>query len=138
MASQTLPLILHEDAFYAYFKPYRHPESQHSIWGGHGLENFGKDFELVRRLNPHCVWTVVDGEHGEQWITPGIHYVNRICYLVTEVPHAGLGVEFRCPRRMSTLTPLGLKRQVNKLQRLQGIESQQGTPHCVALAMLEA
>jgi hypothetical protein len=124
MANQTIPLILHEDAFYAHFKPYRHPECQHSIWGGHGIESYGKDFEIVRRLNPDYVWTVVDGEHGEQWITPGIHYVNRICYLVTEVPHAELGVEFRCPRRMSTLTPLGLKRQVNKLKRLQGLVSQ--------------
>ena len=122
-----MPLTLHEDAFYAYFKPYRHPEAQHSIWGGYGLENYGKDFEFVRRLSPDFVWTVVDGENDEQWITPGIHYVNRICYLVTEVPHAGLDVEFRCSRRMSTLTPLGLKRQLNKLRKVLALEDQLGT-----------
>ena len=122
-----MPLTLHEDAFYAYFKPYRHPEAQHSIWGGYGLENYGKDFEVVRRLSPDFVWTVVDGENDEQWITPGIHYVNRICYLVSEVPHAGLDVEFRCSRRMSTLTPLGLKRQLNKLRKVLALEDQLGT-----------
>ena len=122
-----MPLTLHEDAFYAYFKPYRHPEAQHSIWGGYGLENYGKDFEVVRRLSPDFVWTVVDGENDEQWITPGIHYVNRICYLVTEVPHAGPDVEFRCSRRMSTLTPLGLKRQLNKLRKVLALGDQLGT-----------
>ena len=121
-------LILHEDDFYAYFKPYRHPKAQHSILGGHGLEGCGKDFELVRRMNPDYVWTVVDGENDDQWITPGIHYVNRICHLVTEVPHAGLDVEFRCPRRMSTLTPLCLKRQVNKLRRIHGLGAVMGIP----------
>ena len=110
-------LVLHEDAFYAYFKPYRHPEAQHAVWGGHGLETHSKDFELVRRLDEDYVWTVIDGENGEQWITPGIRHVNRVCYLVTEAPHAGLDVDFRCPRRMNTLTPLGLMRQLNKLRR---------------------
>jgi len=34
-----------------------------------------------------------------QWITSGIHYVNRICYLVTERAHNGLVVDFRVPHR---------------------------------------
>jgi len=33
------------------------------------------------------MWTVVNGDDSDQWILPGIHTVNRICYLVTEVPH---------------------------------------------------
>ena len=28
------PVVLHEDAFYEYFKPYRHPDACHDIWGG--------------------------------------------------------------------------------------------------------
>ena len=31
--------------------------------------------------------TVVDADDGDQWILTGIHTVNRICYLITEVPH---------------------------------------------------
>lgn len=117
MTTPSEVLLLHEDAFYAFFKPYRHPEAQHDVWGGHGLETFGKDFDLVRRLDRNYIWTVVDGENGDQWITPGICYVNRVCYLVTEVPHAGLEVDFRCPCRLKALTPLGLKRQLTKLRR---------------------
>lgn len=112
------PLILHEDAFYDFFVPYRHPKSLHDIWGGHGLETFGTDLELVRSLDENHLWTVVEsGCDDDLWITPGFHYVNRICYLVTERPHNGLIVDFRVPHKLSSLTPLGLKRQTRKLER---------------------
>jgi hypothetical protein len=113
------PCVLHEDTFYEYFKPLRHAESQHNIWGGHGLETFGKDLETIRGHDPAYVWTVVDGDSGfDQWIIPGAHYVNRICYLVTELPHDLIPVEFRVQRGPRSLTPLGLKRQMSKLDRL--------------------
>lgn len=109
-------LTLHEDTFYEYFKPYRHPNAQHDIWGGHVLETFSPDLELVHSLDPLFVWTVVDCEH-DQWIIPGIHYVNRVCYLVTKTPHNDIAIEFRVPWRLSTLTPLGLSRQLTRINR---------------------
>lgn len=112
------PLVLHEDAFYEYFRPYRHPEAAHKIWGGLGLETFGSDRELAYQLDASHVWTVVDGDgNGDMWITPGLRFVNRHCYLVTERPHNDLDIEFRCPRYASTLTPLGLKRQLSQIQK---------------------
>ena len=111
--------VLHEDTFYEYFKPFRHTEAQHDIWGGHGLEPFGKDFDTVRRHDPAFVWTVIDGDSGtDQWITAGIHYVNRVCYLVTEIPHDSISVEFRVRSGPHSLKPLGLKHQMLKLQRV--------------------
>jgi len=113
-------IVLHEDAFYEYFVPYRHPKSGYDIWGGYGLETFGEDSELVRSLNPNFMWTVVDGDLGrDQWILPGVHYVNRVCYLVTEKPHNWINVDFRVDHRLRSLTPIGLKRQMRKLERLQ-------------------
>jgi len=41
--------VFEEDTFYEDFKPIRHADAQHDIWGGHGLETFGKDFDTVRR-----------------------------------------------------------------------------------------
>lgn len=112
-------VVLHEDAFYEYFKPYRHPAACHNVWGGLGLETFGKDLDTVRKLDGFYVWTVMDGDSGnDQWISPGIHFVNRICYLVTEKSHRGLDVEFRIPSRLNSLTPIGLKRQLNRIAHL--------------------
>jgi hypothetical protein len=117
MTDAITPLILHEDTFYEFFVPYRHPKAAHDIWGGHGLETYGDDLELVRSLDQNHVWTVVEsGCDDDFWITPGFHYVNRICYLVTEKAHNGLVVDFRAPRKMRSLTPLGLKRQLTKIK----------------------
>lgn len=33
-----------------------------------------------------CIWTVIDGDEGETAIVSGRHFVNRIGYIVTEVP----------------------------------------------------
>ena len=115
----TIPAVLHEDAFYEYFKPYRHPDACHDIWGGLGLETFGKDLDTVRKLDVSYLWTVVEGgSNNDQWITPGYHFVNRICYLVTEKSHQGIDVDFRVPSRLNSLTPIGLTRQMNKISRL--------------------
>ena len=110
--------VLHEDAFYEYFKPIRHPDAHYDIWGGHGLETFGEDLKIVRRLDPAFLWTVVEGDSGDEWITTGFHFVNRVCYLVTERPHQFISVEFRIRNVCHSLTPLGLKRQILKLDRL--------------------
>ena len=112
-------IVFHEDVFYEHFKPFLHPKAQHKIWGGHGLETFGKDLEIVRSHDPACVWTVVDGASGDdQWIIPGLHFVNRLCYLTTAIPHNGFDVEFKISRRLHTLTALGLKREISKLLKL--------------------
>ena len=128
MESPIETLVLHEDTFYEYFKPYRHPETQYKVWGGIGLETFGKDYETVRGIDPDFLWTVIEGDSDDLWITPGFRFVNRICYLVTENPHKGLDVEFRCPHRMTTLTELGLKRQINKLRRAQQLIPDPASP----------
>ena len=95
MAHISTPLVLHEDTFYEYFKPIRHPDAQYDIWGGYGLETFGKDLEVVRCHDQSFLWTVVDDGSGNEWIATGFHYVNRICYLITEKPHNWISAEFR-------------------------------------------
>ena len=111
--------VFHEDTFYEYFQPYRHAGSENDIWGGHGLETYGNDFNIVMHHDPDFLWTIVEGDAANsEWIIPGFHYVNRICYLVTTKPHNDSPIEFRILRRHSFLTRLGLKRQMLKLERL--------------------
>ena len=111
-------VTFHEDAFYDYFKPVRHPEALYNIWGGHGLETFGNDWKVVRCHDSEYVWTVVDGGYSpDQWIHPGVHYINRVCYIITEIPHNWIDIEFRIHGRPSSLTELGLKRQITRLRK---------------------
>ena len=107
----------HEDVFYEYFRPFRHPAAEFNIWGGHGLETFGGDLRLVREYDQKYLWTIVDGD-VDQWIVPGFRYVNRVCYLLTEHPHNDLTVEFRIARNGQSLTGVGLRRRIAALHRL--------------------
>jgi len=94
--SESQPyVILHEDAFDAYFEPYRHPAATSNIWNDLGLTAYGKDWETLKT----------------------VHVVNRVCYLVTRKPHLFLPFEFKSAWRPTFLTPLGLLRQVNKIKR---------------------
>ena len=109
--------VLHEDAFYAFFKPIPQSNSQFGTWGGFGLETYGEDLRIIRNHDPDFVWTVVDGDSGDQWLVSGVQYVNRTCHLITEQPHFSTSIHFRIPRNSRSLTPLGLKRQLIRLKR---------------------
>ena len=123
MPQSSTPCVLHEDTFYEYFKPILRPGTMYDIWGGHGLETYGGDLEIVHRQYPAFMWTVVDGDAGDQWITTGFHYVNRVCHLITVKPHNFFILEFRVRRRPNCLTPLGLKRQIVKLEQFLGTKN---------------
>lgn len=111
--------VFHEDVFYEYFRPFRHQSAQFDIWGGHGLETFGEDLQLAFDYDENHVWTVVDGEAGsDQWITPGFHRINRICFLLTEIAHYDAPIEFRIGRGPRSLTPLGLTRRITTLKKI--------------------
>lgn len=56
--------------------------------GGDGcfFETYGAEFEFVRKMAaeaPDRVWTVLDVE-GKLYISNGLHFVNRLNYLITE------------------------------------------------------
>ena len=111
----------HEDVFYEYFRPFRHPLARFDIWGGLGLETFGSDLQLAFEHDENHVWTVVDGEAGtDQWIIPGFHRVNRICFLLTEVAHFDVPIEFRIEHKSRSLTPIGLARRLRTLKQILG------------------
>lgn len=124
--------FFHEDVFYEYFRPFRHPSAHFDSWGGLGLEAVGGDFEIVRNYDEKFVWTVVDGDGLDQFIATGIHFVNRVCYLLTEVPHDWAPVEFRTEHRPRPITQLGLTRRITTLRRImqmnQAIQSKAAWP----------
>lgn len=55
---------------------------------GRMFETYGPEFDLVFTANPtQQVWTLRD-ENDTLFITPGLGWVNRLGYFITEVPWA--------------------------------------------------
>jgi hypothetical protein len=50
------------------------------------FETFGEELAFVRRQDPRTVWTLIDGDDGDQYLQSGFHVVNRLGYLVSTVP----------------------------------------------------
>jgi len=69
------------------YKPINNPFTENNLF-----ETFGEEYDFIERVNPLNVWTLVDGEDGT-YIVEGLHYVNRVGYFVTGVPHNNEGIE---------------------------------------------
>lgn len=54
--------------------------------GGCLFETYGDEFEFVRRQPSGRVWTLIDGEDGDLYVISGLHFVNRVGYLLSTVP----------------------------------------------------
>lgn len=96
------------DQFEEEFKPVTNHLEGNAPVNGFGFETFGAQLAFARAAferNPKCVWTVVEGDAPSDedsaendsdedrdgappvwYILQGWHHVNRLCYLVTEVP----------------------------------------------------
>jgi hypothetical protein len=63
------------------------PTASWCLGDGRGclFETYGEELAFVQRQNPRTVWTLIDGEDGEQCLISGFHVVNRIGYLVSTV-----------------------------------------------------
>jgi len=56
------------------------------------FETYGEEYDFIKKTDPKKIWTLVDGDVGT-YIIDGWHYVNRIGYFVTEVPHNNESIE---------------------------------------------
>ena len=48
------------------------------------FETFGHELDFVRACDPQHVWTLIDNNDGWYGVSAGLHFVNRIGYLITE------------------------------------------------------
>lgn len=65
------------------YKPIPHPDSKD---GFIYYETFGDDYELIKKANRNNVWTLVQADE-DLVIINHFAWVNRINYLITEVPY---------------------------------------------------
>ena len=62
------------------------PKSNHiSPYGGRAFETYGEEYNYIKTLDPHYVWTEVQGDMSMILVT-GVAFVNRLSYFVCENP----------------------------------------------------
>ena len=74
-----------EDQWATTYKPQTNHLRPDSSWLGCMYETYGDEADYVFSLPEEKVWTYIDGDNGT-FLVAGRTYVNRIGYLVCEVP----------------------------------------------------
>jgi hypothetical protein len=66
--------------------------------GGCLFDTHGEEFDFVKRQDSRTVWTLLDGDEGDMYLVNGLHYVNRLGYLLSTVPvPADLTIQVHLP-----------------------------------------
>jgi len=73
------------DDFFDEYTPVINTFDDNASLDGCMFETFGKELEFVSKQDPKHVWTYTDSGDAVS-ISQGMHYVNRIGYLVTKEP----------------------------------------------------
>lgn len=92
---------LTEDEFDEQYPLIENHFDPHATWAfddGRGclFGTYGEEVRFVSRQDPRRIWTLVDGDDGNQYVISGFHFVNRIGYLVSKTP-APEGVTIEVP-----------------------------------------
>ena len=81
---------LTEDEFddrYPLVHNHLNPNASWAFGDGPGclFETNGEELAFVRQQDPQTIWTLVDGDDGDMYVISGLHFVNRIGYLISTV-----------------------------------------------------
>ena len=78
------PTIISEDDFESRFQP---EECPHSGWK---QRDFPEDAEAIQQaMAENRLWTMVEGDNESMALVSGMHSVNRIYHIITQVPYEG-------------------------------------------------
>lgn len=79
-----MPDTMSEDEFWGEYRPMQAPDPNGE--GGHMWEMRQIEFFDGDEIPTNRIWTVIDGDGGDLIASPGVHFVNRVGYVVTEKP----------------------------------------------------
>ena len=68
------------------YKPIKNQFVQDSSYDGCMFETYGVELAHVREQDVKKIWTIVDCNNEEIWIVPGYSIVNRLGYILCEIP----------------------------------------------------
>jgi hypothetical protein len=99
----TILLSLTEEEFDVRFplvENHLNPQATWAFGDGRGclFETYGEEFEFVRQQDPARIWTLVDSDDGDCYVVSGLHFVNRVGYLISRDPvPSGTVIEAHIP-----------------------------------------
>ena len=73
---------INSDDFDDKFQPIQNPHNKDSGWNGCLFETYGVEFNFVKNQPKERVWTLL----SDNTLVSGLHFVDRVGYLVTETP----------------------------------------------------
>jgi hypothetical protein len=76
------------EEFVEKYKPITNHLSTDNMFDNTTFETYGEDLDYVlKNISKNVVWTVIHGEGDDWYISTGYHIVNRLAYIITEVPY---------------------------------------------------
>jgi hypothetical protein len=82
---ETFVEMEYED-FVATYKPILNHLDKNASFDGMMFETYGDEVEFVKSQSPANIWMYGTGDSGNSYIWSGWGYINRLGYMVTEVP----------------------------------------------------
>jgi hypothetical protein len=79
------------------YKPVKNPLDKNASFDGCMLETYGAELEVVfeqLKKDGAKIWTVLDGDGSGLVVVAGFHFVNRLGYIITEIPWESDTIEF--------------------------------------------
>lgn len=69
------------------FKPIKNHTDEEANIDGTLFEIDRFDFLFIKEYDRSKVWTYIEGDDGNYYVSEGIHMVNRMGYFITEIPY---------------------------------------------------
>jgi len=87
-------MTITEERFEDIYMPRQNHLDENASFNGSMYETYGEEVEYVQSMiESNKVWTVLDGDDGELFISAGYWRVNRMGYIITEISHEGESIE---------------------------------------------
>lgn len=77
------------DDFLLKYHPVKNHLYEDAAYDGCMFETYGEQLEYVLSTHQHSpqnIWTLVEGENNDMWLSPGYHYIDRLGYMITKEP----------------------------------------------------
>ena len=87
------------DDFLEKYHPIKNHLDENAGYDGFMFDTFDEQLHYILQTNTHSpqnIWTLIEGENNDMWLSPGYHYIDRFGFIITKEPvdRNELGVDY--------------------------------------------